>query len=284
MEVTQTIDANFEDQVRLVSYALSSDQPEPGQELVLQLFWQAIRPERNYTVFVHLVSIDGNGLTQIDGEPFLGLYGMSTHWPRDRAVVDQRVLLIPKDTAPGRYRLEVGLYDGTDSAASLLQLPDGTTNLVLDYLRIGTLALPKPSQTVDMGDLGGAVRLEGYEPPLPGGLRAGGSLTLTLTWQCLDTMEEDYTVFVHLTGADEQPVAQADGQPVGGSYPTQFWEVGERVADPRFLDIPGTVSPGEYQLRVGMYLLATGDRLPLLDADGSIMGDSILLGKIEVTP
>ena len=277
MEVTRSLDADFEGQVRLTGYALSSDQPEPGQEILLQLFWQAIRPEHNYTVFIHVVGTDGSGLTQIDAEPFLGLYGMSTHWPRDRAVLDQRVLSLPEDTAPGRYRLEVGLYDAAGEDSSALRLPDGTTNLVLDYLKVGIAPPPQPSQAVSQGTLGGVVQLEGYDPSLPAKVQAGHALPLTLTWRCLDRMEENYTVFVHLAGVDGQPVAQADGQPVGGSYPTRFWDVGERVADPRVLDIHEAVPPGEYQLRVGMYLLATGDRLPVEDG-----GDSILLSGMTI--
>jgi hypothetical protein len=53
--------------------------------------------------------------------------------------------------------------------------------------------------------------------------------------------------------------------------------VGERVADPRVLDIPEAVPPGEYELRVGMYLLETGVRLPTEDS-----GDSILLAGVRV--
>ena len=277
MEVTRALDANFEDQVRLTGYALSSDQPRPGQEVIVQLFWEAIRPERNYTVFIHVVGTDGKGVTQVDGEPFLGLYGMSTHWPRDRAVLDQRAFSLPEDTAPGRYRLEVGLYDAAGEDSSALRLPDGATNLVLDYLKVGIVPPPQPSEAVSQGTLGGVVELEGYDPSLPDWVPIGSSLPLTLTWRCLDTMEENYTVFVHLAGADGQPVSQADGQPAGGSYPTRFWDVGERVADPRVLDIPEAVPPGEYELRVGMYLLATGDRLP---AEGG--GDSILLADVRI--
>ena len=81
-----------------------------------------------------------------------------------------------------------------------------------------------------------------------------------------------------------QPVAQADGPPLDGAYPTSFWDVGERLADPYSLEIPIDVQPGDYELIVGMYLLSTGERLLLLDSRGQVLGDSIWLGDIRVTP
>jgi hypothetical protein len=286
MTVQRSLDANFGQQLRLTGYALSTDHPKPGQELTLQLHWQAIRPERNYTVFVHIVGADGQGLAQVDGEPLQGLYGMSTHWPRDRAVTDERRLTIPVDTSPGRYRLDVGLYDPNDPDGEPLPiLASGERSLTLDYLKVDLSPLPETSQTAapSTGNLGGRVRLLGYEPLLPTQLEMGTTLPLTLTWECLDTFDEDYTVFVHLAGPDGQPVAQADGQPLGGAYPTSFWDVGERLADSYLLEVPSDAPSGEYDLRVGMYLLDTGERLPLLGADGQVLGDSILLRRVTVS-
>jgi hypothetical protein len=285
--VTRNLDVSFGDQLRLTGYALSTDQPNPGQEVRLQLFWQAIRPERNYTVFVHVIGADGQGLTQVDGQPFLGLYGMTTHWPRDRTVTDQRRLNLPAGTPSGRYRLEVGLYDANHPDDGPLEVLDAARNVVgtsvtLDYLLVDILPLPSPTQPVTEGNLGGVVRLVGYDPEVPARLVPGSTLSLTLTWECLATMETDYTVFVHLVGADGHPVAQADGQPLGGNYPTRFWNVGEYLADPHPLALPADLPPGEYELRVGMYLLSTEERLPLLDSEGKALSDGISLGRVRV--
>ena len=59
--------------------------------------------------------------------------------------------------------------------------------------------------------------------------------------------------------------------------------MGERVQDPSLLEIPSGVSPGDYDLRVGMYILETGERLPLLGMEGQVLGDSITLGRVTVT-
>ncbi len=287
MAVHRALEANFAGQLRLTGYALNTDRPEPGQELRLHLFWQAVQPERNYTVFVHLVGTDGRGLTQVDGQPFLGLYGMTTHWPRDRAVTDERRLILPADTPPGRYRLEVGLYDADDPEAGPLPVLDQAGqitgySLTLDYLKVDIPLPPTPLQMVAEGNLGGVVRLVGYDLPRTG-VAAGATLPLTLTWEVTGLFDADYTVFVHLVGPDGRPVAQADGQPLGGAYPTRFWDVGERLADPYIVNVPASVPPGDYELRVGIYLLATGERLPLLGADGRVVGDGLSLGPVRVT-
>jgi hypothetical protein len=286
MTVAESLDANFGEQLRLTGYALSTDQPEPGDDVILNLYWQAIRPERNYTVFVHVVGADGQGLTQVDGQPFLGLYSMVTHWPRDRSVTDTRRLSLPADTPPGRYRLEVGLYDADDPDAEPLPVLDAEGNemgrsLILDFLRVNVPPVLAPSQPVETGNLDNLVRLLGYDL-FQREVRAGTTLPVTLTWACLGDMQQDYTAFVHLVGADGQPLVQADSQPLAGSYPTSFWSLGERLADPYRLDIDSDLPPGEYELRVGMYLLATGDRLPLLGDGGQVLGDHISLGQVKV--
>jgi 4-amino-4-deoxy-L-arabinose transferase-like glycosyltransferase len=281
MAVAGPLDANFGDQLRLAGFSLSTDRPEPGQEVTLQLLWQAIQPERNYTVFVHIVGEDGQGLTQLDGRPLLGLYDMTTHWPRDRAVVDERHVTIPADTPPGRYRLEVGLYDADDLDAEPLPVLDADgmmagRSLTLSYLYVDVPPAPEPAHAVSDGTLGGVVRLLGYDLAQPV-VRAGSTLPLTLTWECLGIFDADYSVFVHLVGDDGHPLAQVDSQPLGGSYPTRFWKVGERIIDPYELTVPPGVPAGDYDVMVGMYLPATGERLP---TGGG--GDAIRLTGVTV--
>jgi 4-amino-4-deoxy-L-arabinose transferase-like glycosyltransferase len=156
----------------------------------------------------------------------------------------------------------------------------------LEYARIYKLihapAAPEPSQQIAEGNLGDMARLVGYNPAPPLQTTAGASLSITLTWECLETFRDDYTVFVHLVSPDQSPLAQADSQPLGGAYPTSLWDVGEQVTDPYSLAIPADLPPGRYELLVGMYLLSTSERLPLLNKEGQVLGDSISLGTVEV--
>jgi len=78
----------------------------------------------------------------------------------------------------------------------------------------------------------------------------------------------DYQVFVHLLGAGPEPVAQGDGPPLVGDYPTTMWAPGEVIADPHPVAIPADLPPGRYRLLVGMYDLATMVRLARLNEGG----------------
>jgi hypothetical protein len=156
----------------------------------------------------------------------------------------------------------------------------------LEYARIYKLMTPppppQPSQLVADATLGETVRLVGYDPPEPLTAAPGTRLPLTLTWESLATTGADYTVFVHLVGADGRPLAQVDSQPLGGAYPTSYWDAGERLADPYLLPIPAGLPLGEYGLLAGMYLLSTGERLQRVGENGQSVGDSISLGRLTV--
>ncbi len=115
--------------------------------------------------------------------------------------------------------------------------------------------------------------------------KPGEKVQLTLHWQALQPMTEDYVVFVHLAQADGQIVSQQDSQPLGGAKPTSAWIPGEVVDDPYGLTVPLGALPGVYQLRVGMYSLRTMRRLPVVEPGrAQVEQDSVLIGQIRVVP
>ena len=130
--------------------------------------------------------------------------------------------------------------------------------------------LSEPEVTVDYR-LGDAIALVGYD--LEKDVRA---LRLAIYWISLAPMEQDYQVFVHLIGPDGALAGQADGPPIGGDYPTSFWSPNEVITDDRFIPTVG-LPAGTYRLRVGMYLLETGERLPATGADGARLPDDVIL-------
>ena len=114
-------------------------------------------------------------------------------------------------------------------------------------------------------------------------LKPGETLHLILRWQALQEMDQDYTVFAHLTYEDGRIVAQQDHQPLRDTRPTRSWGVGEQLDDPYELTVPPGTPPGVYWIRVGMYLQATLQRLPVKEAgEKTIVEDSILVKQIEV--
>jgi 4-amino-4-deoxy-L-arabinose transferase-like glycosyltransferase len=118
---------------------------------------------------------------------------------------------------------------------------------------------------------GETIELIGYDIA-----RAGNALALTLYWSGIAETREDYTVFAHLVGArnpaTQSPLwAQDDARPGRGSYPTPRWQAGEIVIDEYRLALPENLPRGEYRIEIGMYLLESGARVRVTDADGAPM-------------
>jgi hypothetical protein len=153
---------------------------------------------------------------------------------------------------------------------------------------------PEPAHPL-AANFAGLVKLNGYtvEPaqPVP-----GESLRLTLYWQAITPLSHDYTVFVHLcrpdgstaatgsapaaaTGSTEV-VAQADHRPLENLYPTTLWPPGETIRESSQLALPSDLSPADYELWVGLYLLETGERLPVQnDTSGE---NAVRLGVLRI--
>ena len=91
---------------------------------------------------------------------------------------------------------------------------------------------------------------------------------MTLYWQAEKQPAADYTVFVHVVGADGSLLAQADGPPAGGVCPTSLWDAGEIIHDTRTVTLPHT---GDYTLHVGLYRPDSGERLSVPGSpDGTV--------------
>lgn len=129
--------------------------------------------------------------------------------------------------------------------------------------------------------LGEAIRLVGYRLE-----QEPGRLHLTLYWQATARIDRAYAVFNHVTDVADPAriVGQQDNQPVHDTLPTTAWEPGRLVADEYDIRLWDNAVPGEYLLRVGMYVAPAGPRLPITDSNGHPLGDSIPLTTVQIRP
>jgi hypothetical protein len=75
-------------------------------------------------------------------------------------------------------------------------------------------------------------------------------------------------------------VAQADHRPLENLYPTTLWPPGETIRESSQLALPSDLSPADYELWVGLYLLETGERLPVQnDTSGE---NAVRLGVLRI--
>jgi len=271
----------FGDCLLLRGYDVYTDRVAPEGKLQLNLYWQCLCPMREqYGVFLKLLS----GARHIWGEQASELLfdGLPTNrWSRGTVVRDERKIEVLPGTLPGPYLIEVIFYDFTSGE---WVSPRGEGDLLLGPVEVPRREVPtiedldieRPLRAV----LGDKIHLLGYN--LESGFHPGDGIHLTLFWQALGEMDEDYTVFTHLVDGEGHIWGQRDNPPVDGFHSTAVWKAGEIVRDQYDLGILPDAPPGQYQIEVGMYLAETGERLPVLAEDGSVQGDRILLVRVKV--
>ncbi|MBN1314515.1 MAG: hypothetical protein JXA42_03570 [Anaerolineales bacterium] len=121
--------------------------------------------------------------------------------------------------------------------------------------------------------IGDSIALIGYDLK-PN--RQGGTLELTLYWKALDEVPDRYQVFVHLRDSSGAVVAQSD-KLNPGNYPTSRWPLDKYIRDQHTFTIPADLPDGEYKLAIGLWHMSNSERLPVRDASGIFIGDSIIL-------
>ncbi len=141
-------------------------------------------------------------------------------------------------------------------------------------------ALPVPL------DLGGQVEFLGYGLGSPDAHLAGDAdskgpsqsseLVLTTAWRVTARAEQPpLSVFAHLV---DPAGAASVGDGLG--FSAIQWNPGDVFVQRSRLELPADLAPGRYWLQVGVYSLATDERLPVLQ-DGQPVSDRILLAPVE---
>ncbi|MCA9946045.1 MAG: hypothetical protein KC449_21325, partial [Anaerolineales bacterium] len=97
----------------------------------------------------------------------------------------------------------------------------------------------------------------------------GGKIILTLYWQSVTPLSKNYQVFSHLVREDI--LGQHDSAPECGISPTTRWEPGQIIPDTHIIPIDPEAMPGRAAIQIGMYELATLDRLQIADAQDNIL-------------
>jgi hypothetical protein len=271
--------AEFGDQLALVGWSVDGPPGwkggglRPGDAVEVTTVWQAQQElETDYTAFSHLVDETGEGWAGDDHQPHNGSYPTSA-WGAGEMVRDTFALAVPADAPPGLYDVQVGWYDPATNER--LPVGEGTTFrvAVLPVSWTGT----GQEDLIPVGQrFGESVTLEGYTWQAD-----GQELRVTLRWSVDERLASDHTVFVHLVDAegDDVAVAQGDGPPLGGRWPTSLWLPGVTLDDLHTVPLPGDLPAGGYQLLVGFYDPATGERLRLPDGRDAVRLDGLEIGE-----
>ena len=136
-EITQRVDYRLGEAIHLIGYDLATLNLKPNGTLNLTLYWRTDTPvETSYTVFVHIV---GEQFNPKQNNPLWGQVDRippipTTAWLPNEIVPDTYTIKIDPDAPPGKYQIEIGMYD----AATGARLPTNNVNdsVILTVIQI----------------------------------------------------------------------------------------------------------------------------------------------------
>ncbi len=290
LPIEQPLDVTLENALHLVGASATAGPIQPGEDLAVSLFWQALPGLHNAApadLFMVLQLLDDKGQVVAGWEgPPVGWHS-TQEWQAGELVRSQQTLRLPATVPDGRYRLVTGVFDptsgqrlsGTWKAGPGGVLPQRGVTVPLSTVdvvgREHVMTAPEP-QTVLQAELARVGRLEGFDLDATQAA-PGDTLDLTLYWQAQESTGDRLRVFVHLLDAQGAIIGQSDGEPAGGAAPTSGWLPGETIADQRTIAIRSDARAGPATLVVGLYDPITGGRVPWLDALGQPAGDALAL-------
>jgi hypothetical protein len=224
---------------------------------------------------------------------------LNTPWWRPGEIVVERYeVTVPINTPPGAYPLALGISNLSQGEDLALSNGDNTVTLPSTIL-VGPpeiaasddalhAALANLNSRIALLGASASARGQAVQTPWTEPLRVhpGDNIQVWLDWYALTTVDQPYTVFVHLIDGNSRLWAQHDYTPMGGAFPTFLWiprwVEGQQVSDPYRLSVPPDAPPGDYWIEVGMYGMTNLRRVYLFDRQGNLAGDRYVLGPVRV--
>ena len=245
-----------------------------GDEVALTLFLQnnvALPPTRE--LVVSLLDSQGNGVAGLQEWP-LPNYPTNI-WSQGALAQAPIHFFLPPDLTAGTYTMIAGFVDPATGSKS----PPATLTRVQIIRRPASLIQPAMQSIITPSPLFGThATLLGYSSSVE-----AQTLHLELSWQIAQTLLPPHAIFVHLVDASGQRIAQSDGEPItaAGRAPTGSWLPGEFLTTQHTLILPANAQP-PFALQTGLYLPATGARLPITN-NGATVGDSVTI-SLPIAP
>ncbi|MCL4505148.1 MAG: hypothetical protein M1434_03880 [Chloroflexi bacterium] len=231
----------------------------------VHLTWHVLKQTGiNYAFGISILGRDSEVLGNLNVEPARGNFP-SSNWNAGDTFDDDYYVLLEKPcaTLPTLGRISVSMYEyervssGSNTTAMSitheLQAYDGAgrpISPIIGRFRIDAPADPIPvfwQPPIAMFD-----HIALRQIAMPAQMQAGSTFTVSLTYETWQNGNPAGNNFVHLLDAGGTSIAQDDHAPVGGSYPTDFWQAGECVTDAFTLHVPVTAT-GTLRAVTGFY-------------------------------
>jgi len=230
----------FGSAARLISYELSSEAVQTGQDLRVTMHWSDVQGN-GLAVRVALVS------------PAQHLFGVQQAIAANEepliAGAVKHALSIPLTTPRGVYLLSVRVYGAEEEVLPVTARGEtlGTTYLLPVQVSGEQRASEGTPTLLRFGD---RIALSAVQTAQ----QVAGTLQVTLTWNVLATPQQNFKTALRLKDSSGWEVARLDTQPGYGFYPTSMWRAGELVTDRYELLLDEGTPPGTgYSLDVTLY-------------------------------
>ena len=252
------------DSVSLLGWELlGGERPKPGGVVSVRLYWQANNQvEEDFHTILHLVTPHLQRSWAVKNKSIPR--PPSRVWNPELYYIETIRLTIPQDIPPAQYKLAAGLVSSSGERLTVSGSTDGLLHLremAVEPLRPGLLQSVRPT-TRASADTDDGLHLQGYDL-----VDEPAARSLRLFWETDETVANDWITYIHMTNAQGDLVAQFDGPPFAGLLPTSWWKPNSLYIDSRKLELPSSIAPGDYLLRIGLYSFESRERLPFLPED-----------------
>lgn len=268
------LEADVGQGLELLAAEVETRAAQPGETVWLTLYWRAAQrpeaaPKVAPEVVVELFGREGeeDPVGRLHSYHAGGRYP-ATLWPPGQVVAARTgVRLEESMLTPAEVRVQVGVAGEAErvTAGALKAIPE---------------TWPAGHDTL-LARLGDGIVLA-QASVNESAVRPGERLVVTVEWQVTAAPGRRLTTFVHLGDPAAPPLAQGDSPPLGGDYPTIWWEAGEVIRDGYEVEVPQDVAAGQYPLLIGMYDPETGQRVPLTSGGERQPNDAYVLAWITV--
>lgn len=295
MDATFSLAGSDVPELRLLGYVAYPTEAQAGEPMEVSLYWQTLTPlNRNYEIAVQLWDDSAQSYGNSHGLPYQSTY-RTRIWQTDEITVTHHNLFLSAEMPTGRFSLTVRVLRLLENSPLVVtganSFGDGAWARDFRILpERGMVFVPEFPELVMLGDglqLSGAI--VGVNENFTGAFgeinaSSGDLMQITLQWDVLGRLPIDYSYFVHVIPVGgEQPVAQGDGALGSWGLPSGAWRAGDRWQDSTSFALPADLAGGEYEVWLGVYNYADGQRLPIR-VDGAEQADNrLMIGTIRVT-
>jgi choline-sulfatase len=152
-----------------------------------------------------------------------------------------------------------GLKADLQGMVSALSVPPDVAQKLRQAVFSPGAPVPVPTLRID-ATIGDVVKVVGATVT-PGVVTTGGTVELTILFECNRTVTGGWRFFFHLMGPGGS-FRNLDHVPVDGAMPPDRWRPGQRILDRLRIPFPPGTPRGAYNVIIGLF--RGGDRLPIL--------------------